>query len=156
MTDFFQTWAFFINQWDIQNTKFWDCNHLWCAIHDQNRAKKWADFYENWYTYRPNFWPLPRKILSKSDNFEATYHHWKLSDFKKDLRGNSQKFGQYAYQFSLKSDYFLAIFFHGGGMHNGLKRNFSPKSSFLSISLFEISDFLKKLCTCNLKVPFSQ
>ena len=110
MTDFFQTWAFFINQWDIQNTKFWYCNHLWCAIHDQNRAKKWSDFDKNWYTYRPNFWLLPRKILLKSDHFEANYHRSKLSDFNKILRGSSQKFGLYVYQFLSKSDYFLALF----------------------------------------------
>ena len=46
-------------------------------------------------------------------------------------------------------------FFHGGHMHDGLKNFFSPKSYFLSIFLFEMSDFFKKLCTCNLEVPFS-
>ena len=50
---------------------------------------------------------------------------------------------------------FWPLFFHGGRMHDSLKFFFSPKSYFLSISLFEMSDFFKKLCTCNLEVPFS-
>ena len=102
MADIFQTQAFFVNQWDIQNTKFSDCKHLWCAIHNQNRAKKWFNFDENWYRYIPKFWLSPGKILLKPDHFEENYHRSKLSDFDKILRGDSQKFGQYVYQFSSK------------------------------------------------------
>ena len=36
---------------------------------------------------------------------------------------------------------FWPLFFHGGRMHDGLKIFFSPKSNFLSIFLFETSDF---------------
>ena len=77
MADLFQTPDFSINQWDVWNFKIWDCNDLWCAIHDQNRAKKWSDFDENWCVHSPHFKPKTHQFLLKSDNFKCLNSKWK-------------------------------------------------------------------------------
>ena len=50
------------------------------------------------------------KFYQNRTTLRQLNHRLKLSDFNKILRGNSQKFGLYVYQFSSKSDHFSALF----------------------------------------------
>ena len=101
-------------------------------FHELMSGKKISKFWD-WHTsgmgFRTKLGPKNSPILTKigihidqtSDYYHAKFyqnrttlrqlnHRLKLSDFNKILRGNSQKFGLYVYQFSSKSDHFSALF----------------------------------------------